>query len=163
MPNQSSEAPPCTRCGQHRDANVHIANLSQAPYANYHPYTNATKVVVTFTRQVADDTRDADLSYLQQEYKDVVDPVQRQKYMDDDAARLAAYNRGDWRMIGIRARATVQVQRPGYTTLYEMESPGLWGVEDDSAEDYLNQVFEDEKSILKHDIEAIMSAPLEWK
>lgn len=163
MPNQPGEAPPCTRCGQHRDANVHIAYLSQTPYANGHAYTDATKVIVTFTRQMADDPHYDDLSYLQQDYKEVADPVERQKYKDLDALRLAAYNRGEWHMIGIRARAVVQVQRPGYTTLYEMESPGLWGIEDDSGEDYLSQVFEDEKSILKHDIEAIMSAPLEWK
>jgi hypothetical protein len=65
-------------------------------------------------------------------------------------------------MIGIRAKATIEIRRPGHVTLYEMTSPGLWGIENDSDEAYLTEVFQDEKNTLKHDIEAIMSGPIEW-
>lgn len=109
------------------------------------------KVTITYVRETIPD-EDADVSYLE--------PGGRGPGMsaeDDaaDAARLAAFKRGDWYMLGVRARAKVEISRPGYTTCYEITSPGLWNVESDSGEDYLAEIFKDECAILRADIDAL--------
>lgn len=63
---------------------------------------------VKFTIETLDDS-DPDTSYLSQDYLDVPDAAERQKYLAQDAARLAAYKRGDWHYIGVRARATITI------------------------------------------------------
>ena len=113
---------------------------------------NKPKVTVTFTRQVIDDDSYPDLSYLEQDYKDVVDEAEREKYKAQDAERLAAYNRGEWHMIGIRAKAIVWVERVNYRTIYELESPDLWGIESDSGEEHLRDTFDNECDMLREDI-----------
>ena len=117
-----------------------------------------TKVTVTFSREEIDPTHDDDTSYLEQGYADVKDPAERQRYLDSDAERLAAYRRGDWHFIGIRAKATVWVQHNNCRTYYELESAGLYGIESDSSEEYLQEVFRDECYILLADIRAFGSA-----
>lgn len=106
------------------------------------------KVTVTFSRQEIDDC-DPDLSYLEP-----------QTWMGEEdktanAVRLAAYQRDEWHMIGIRAKATICVQRLGCSTSYELTSPGLWGVESDSDESYLQSVYEEQCSVLQSDITAM--------
>ncbi len=113
---------------------------------------NKPKVTVTFERQVIDDDSYPDLSYLEQDYKDVVDEAEREKYKAQNAERLAAYNRGEWHMIGIRAKATVWVERVNYRTSYELESPGIWGIESDSGEEYFRETFSGECDMLREDI-----------
>lgn len=114
------------------------------------------KVTVTFKREEADDG-DADLSYLTQDYKD--EPAElRAEYRARDEQRRISYNRGNWHMIGIRAVATIWVDRGNYKTQYTMESAGLWGIESDSDEKYLQDVFMDECLQLRADIEAIGQA-----
>ena len=109
-----------------------------------------SKVTVTFKREIADDDS-PDLSYLEQDC-----------FNDTDAkegfARKEAYYKGDWHMIGIRAVATLWIERDGYRTNYEISSPGLWGIESDSDPAYLESVFRDECEILKADIEALKDA-----
>ncbi len=113
---------------------------------------NKPKVTVTFERQVIDDDSYPDLSYLEQDYKDVVDEAEREKYKAQNAERLAAYNRGEWHMIGIRAVAIVWVERVNYRTSYEITSPGIWGIESDSGEEYLRDTFDNECDVLREDI-----------
>lgn len=118
----------------------------------------ATKCTVSFSREVSEDT-DGDASYLEQDYDDVVDPIERQKYKNYDAARLKALALGDWYFIGLRARATIVITRDtGYSTVYELTSAGLWGIESDSGEDYLQSVYEEECATLRADIEAMANA-----
>lgn len=122
----------------------------------------ATKVLVTFTKQVCDDI-DADLSYLtdKNRYKNV-SAKEAAKCRAEDKARLAAFNRGEWHMLGIRAVAKIEIHRPGYIVHYELESPGLWGIESDSEERYFDEVFREECETLKRDIQAIVAGPITW-
>lgn len=78
-----------------------------------------------------------------------------------DADRIAAWNRGEWGFIGIRARAIVAVVRNGSGTYYTLDSAGLWGIEDDSGEAYLAEVFQEERDALEADLKALaqMGAP----
>jgi|SRR5579859_7238643 len=114
-------------------------------------------VTVRFTREEYPD-HDPDISYLQQDYADVPDALERAQYVAQDAARLAAFRNGDWYMLGIRAKATIIIRRPGYSTHYELTSPGLWGIESDSDEGYLREIFADECKTLQEDIEAMGAA-----
>ena len=115
-----------------------------------------TKVTVTFTREVCEDNDTPDLSWLDQTDKEMGEGFEA-----NAAERKRAYARGDWHMIGIRAKAAIEIHRPGYTTTYELTSPGLWGIESDSSEDYLTQVFNEECATLRDDIAAMRS--LEFK
>lgn len=115
------------------------------------------KVTVTFKRQDMDDDS-PDLSHLEQAYDDVADPSERAGYRRADLARLTAYYQGHWHMIGIRAVATIWVQRDNYRTNYEITSPGLYGIESDSEESYLQSVYKEECSVLQSDIAAMGAA-----
>ena len=108
---------------------------------------NNVKVTVVFTRQEYEDN-DSDVSYLEQDC------------FDNEAGRerLAAFKRGAWHMIGIRAVATVHVTRGQMTTSYTLESPGLWGIESDSEDSYLQSVFKEECNQLQADIQALQHA-----
>jgi hypothetical protein len=79
-------------------------------------------------------------------------------YKEQDQARLDAFRSGDWTFIGIQAVAHIEIVRNGTATLYTLSSPGLWAIESDSSEDYLNEVFEDECNALKADIAAFGNA-----
>jgi hypothetical protein len=122
---------------------------------------NTTKVKVTFSREVLEDC-DGDTSYLTQDYAEVEDVVEREKYKAQDAARLAT--RGtDWHFIAIRAKALIRIDhytgdqlRVSY--FHELTSNGLYGIESDSGESYFAEVFEDECAQLRADIEAMKQA-----
>ena len=117
---------------------------------------NDAKVTVTFKREECVD-ESPDLSYLEQDYGD--SPVaEREMYRAQDTERLKAYHNGDWHVLGIRAVAMIVVSRPGYSTHYELTSPGLWGVESDSGEDCLQEAFQNECDTLRADIEAMRTA-----
>lgn len=63
--------------------------------------------------------------------------------------RWEAHERGEWSFVGIRAQATIHVPIGGNSfCTYMLTSAGLWGVESDSGEEYLNEVFEEEKASL---------------
>lgn len=104
------------------------------------------KVTVTFKREETDDSSDADLSYLDGER--CTNDAERA----EDAERKAAFYRGEWYVIRIRAVTTIWIERPGYRTCYLLESPGLW-----------REVDEQECEILRKDIEAIRSTTVEYK
>ena len=75
---------------------------------------------------------DADASYLEQEGMGFED-------------RLAAYRQGEFGFVGVRAVAQIVVG----DVLQEISSPGLWGIEDDSGDDYFRSVFEEELETLR--------------
>lgn len=124
--------------------------------------SSTPKVTVTFSREELDDC-DGDTSHLTQDYAEVADPAEREKYKTEDAKRLAAYRKGDWHFVGIRAKALIRVdtytgERLSYTVFHELTSPGLYGIESDSSEDYFKEVFADECAQLRSDIEAMQHA-----
>src|ERR1700678_2213090 len=99
----------------------------------------ASKAQVTIVREVLDD-ESPDTSYLEQ---------------DDWEDRLAEYRRGDFSFVGVRAKAKIRVPHGKDWILSEMTSPGLWGIESDSGEDYLQEVFEEEKATLLEMLESL--------
>lgn len=111
-----------------------------------------SKVTITFTREDCENDN-PDLSWLEQK-----DAEMGEGFEADAEKRLLAYQCGDWRMIGIRAKATIWVERSNYRTSYEVQSGGLWGIESDSGEEYLNEVFAEECATLRADIEAMKTA-----
>ena len=66
-----------------------------------------------------------------------------------NAERLAAYRAGEWRCIGIRARAAFLIGLGRAAMIQTIESPGLWGIESDSDPDYLDEVFAEEARTLR--------------
>ena len=82
-------------------------------------------------RIVPDDCPDA--SYLEQEgFED----------------RLQQYRHGGFDYVGVRATVEVPIPYGKDRILVKIESPGLWGIESDSGEDYLQSVFQEETDIL---------------
>lgn len=118
------------------------------------------KCTVTFRREIADDDSPADLSYLEDTVANYegCTPAETELYVSQDKERIAAYHRGDWHMIGVRAVATVWISREGYKTNYELESAGCWGIESDSGDEYIESGYQGEVAQLRADIEAIASA-----
>src|SRR5947207_1836146 len=87
---------------------------------------------VTIMREIVED-ENPDASYLEQ---------------DDWEERLAQYRAGDFHFVGVRAVAEIQVPYGPDFIVTKLESPGLWGIERDSGEDYFEEVFQEEKSTL---------------
>jgi hypothetical protein len=79
--------------------------------------------------------------------------------------RLRGFQGGDWHFIGVRAKAVIEVVQAGTAVAYELLSPGLWGIESDSDEEYIKSVFEDECEILRNDLAMIGEhfKPKNWK
>jgi hypothetical protein len=78
---------------------------------------------------------------------------------DEAKARMRAWEAGEWNYVGVQARATIFVPIGGNSfSTYELLSPGLWSIESDSGEEYLNSVFEDEKASLLADLRKIGEA-----
>jgi hypothetical protein len=62
----------------------------------------------------------------------------------DDEARLADYDADGWHMIGIKAAATFLIPLNGHHVIQIVETPGLWNIESDSDDAYLDAVYADE-------------------
>ncbi|MBN1588075.1 MAG: hypothetical protein JW888_01010 [Pirellulales bacterium] len=58
--------------------------------------------------------------------------------------RLQQYRRGDFDYVGVRAAVQLPIPYGADRILVKIESPGLWGVESDSDENYLDSVFREE-------------------
>lgn len=72
-------------------------------------------------------------------------------YRAEDEARLKAWLNDEWYFVGIRARATIKVPYGGNPHSWitsELFSPGLWGIESDSSEEYFAEVYRDERALL---------------
>lgn len=72
-------------------------------------------------------------------------------YREHDDARLKAWRNDEWHFLGIRAKATIKIPHgtnPECWITSELLSPGLWGIESDSDDAYLQQVYHDEREIL---------------
>jgi len=85
-----------------------------------------------FDRQLVPDVC-PDASYLEQEgFED----------------RLEQYRQGAFDLIGVRAIVQLPIPFGKDRILARIESPGLWGIESDSGEDYFDSVFQEESNIL---------------
>ena len=85
-----------------------------------------------FDRQIVPDDC-PDSSYLEQEgFED----------------RQEQYRQGEFEFVGVRAAVELPIPFGKDRILTRIESPGLWGIESDSGEDYLESVFQEESNIL---------------
>jgi len=58
------------------------------------------------------------------------------EYREQDQERLDAFNRGDWRMVGVRAEVEITIAG----TVQTIRTPGVWAVESDSGQSYFNDL-----------------------
>jgi hypothetical protein len=74
-------------------------------------------------------------------------------YLEQDGFedRLKQYHNREFGYIGVRAVAQISVNG----TIQHISSAGLWGIEDDSDQNYLNEVGDEEKSELRSHLRAI--------
>ena len=106
------------------------------------PYCYASEIRYV---DVEDDS--PDLSYLTQDYNEVGDEEERQRYLVQDRARLASYGRSWW-MIGIQAKVCIYIPLGSRTIAQTIASPCLWGIESDSDEAHFDDAFAQEKETL---------------
>lgn len=85
---------------------------------------------------------DADTSYLDQ---------------DEFETRREEYREGSFSFVGVRACAAIlfETEQGGWIHGPTVTTPGLWGIEDDSGEDYLREVGADEAAQLPEMLEAL--------
>src|SRR6202023_2691183 len=76
------------------------------------------------------------------------------KYVRQDFARMESLNNGQWGFIGIHARADVQLADNG-GLLQTLHSGGLWGIESDSDESYLESIQAEELATLRGELQAV--------
>jgi hypothetical protein len=67
---------------------------------------------------------------------------------EQDYKRMEAYNAGEWHMCGVRASVVLSIPHGDSFITQKITSPGLWGIESDSGEDYFNEVFAEESDTL---------------
>ena len=73
-------------------------------------------------------------------------------WIEEDHNRLARYGT-HWWMIGIRARIKLEIPMGDHWINHTVETPGLWGIESDSGEDYFEEVFCNECQVLERMLE----------
>ena len=79
-------------------------------------------------------------------------------YLEQDGFedRMRAYRRGDFGFIGVRAAIDLDIPtKQGGIIGQRITTPGLWGIEDDSDEDYLREVYEEECAQLVEMLETL--------
>lgn len=76
-------------------------------------------------------------------------------YLEQDGweKRLAAYQRGAFGYIGIRAKAEISID----DTLQTVHSGGLWGIEDDNDRDHLEEIEHEQTRELYDQLVALLS------
>lgn len=84
-------------------------------------------------------------------------------YRAEDQARLDAWHKSEWRFVGIRVRAEIDIVCNGTGTAHTLYSAGCWGIESDSGEEYLASVVEDEMNALIADLRALGAGPFTWR
>jgi hypothetical protein len=83
-------------------------------------------------------------------------------YFEQDEARLNAWRNDEWRFIGVRAKATLKIPygaNPECWITSEVLSPGLWGIESDSDDEYFQQIYQEERTILIDILDGLKSLP----
>ncbi len=87
--------------------------------------------------------KDFDMAVVPEQYPDT-------SYLEQEGweERLAEYRRGDFDFVGVRAVVELRIPYGQDFILHTVESPGLWGIESDSGDDYFRLVFTEESDIL---------------
>ena len=101
-------------------------------------------------------TRNAEIEIdMIETYDQIANPLdylfQDPDYREQDDARLSSWHNDEWHFVGIRARATIKIPygiNPECWISAELLSPGLWGIESDSGDDYFRQVYQEERDVL---------------
>ncbi len=99
--------------------------------------------LISIDREIIQD-EDPDFSYLEQDYKDCTES-EAILYKAQAKKRLDALMNGQWTFIGIQAKAEIRINGIFQT----ISSGGLWGIEDDSGEEYFQEIYEEQKEELK--------------
>jgi hypothetical protein len=94
---------------------------------------------ITITREIAPD-ENPDASYLEQ---------------TNFEERRAEYDAGYFDFVGVRAVAEIEVPYGQGWIVTTIESPGLWGIDPDSGEDYFAEVFDQERETLVEMLKAL--------
>ena len=81
------------------------------------------------------------------------DPDPEVSYLDQDEFedRRAAFHRGEFGFVGVRVEADVIIQG----TVQTLVSPGLWGIESDSGDEYIESVAVEEYGELRKVLTAV--------
>lgn len=88
-------------------------------------------------------------------YKGSTDEEMRQ-YCQQDYQRMKGLNDGDWNFIGIKAYAEITIPINGDSRLcQEITSGGLWGIESDSEDSYLDEIGKEQLSELRDQLHAL--------
>jgi nitrogen fixation/metabolism regulation signal transduction histidine kinase len=117
----------------------------------------AQEVTIQFMRCQAPDSS-PDISHLEQDYADVTDLQEREKYLAQDRERLAAYHREEWNMRGLWVEARVMVPiGQGSFTMHTIKSAGAWGVESDCGDEHEKELWDEEEQELRRQL-AVMGA-----
>ena len=106
--------------------------------------TSQNTVIVISREIVPDEHHDA--SYLEQEGFE---------------ERLAAYRRGAFGFVGVRAVAEIRRPHGAGWIISKMRSPGLWSIEADSSESYFNEVYAEEVETLEDMLSSLRSFDVE--
>lgn len=83
------------------------------------------------------------------------------KYVRQDYERIESLNRGDWCFLGISAEAEIgigdfaQYPKKYNCTVQHIHSAGLWGIESDSDDSYLEEIESEQLSELKSELKSL--------
>src|ERR1700730_9929683 len=105
------------------------------------------------------DTKKPDGCYIQ-----LVRVVEPDEYLDAswlEGMRLAAYRNGEFELVHIAAEARCFIVSNGVGVYVNMRSGGIGGVESDSGEDYLNELYDEQVAELKKMIAAFANPTYE--
>ena len=116
-------------------------------------------------------TRNAEIEIdMIEAYDQIASPLdylfQDPDYREQDEARLASWRNDEWHFVGIRARATIKIPygiNPECWITSELLSPGLWGIESDSGQDYFQEVYQEERDILTGMLTSLKTYELDTK
>ena len=101
--------------------------------------------------------QDPDLSWLEQE---CFNDYQEGSTLPDGGLgwgmkRIEAYNRDEWFMVGLQATARIHFTTNGVSHYQDFTTPGLWGIESESGEDYFREIGGEELFTLRQDLMAL--------
>ena len=89
------------------------------------------------------------------------DPCPDTSYLQQEGyeERLRQAEDGIFSFIGVRASCTVYIGigHKGHTIVHRIDSPGIWNVESDSNDSHIQELFENERSILLAMLDAMGS------
>ena len=87
-----------------------------------------------------------------------VTPARFAELYAEAQSRMDAFEAGDWGYVGVRARALCFLVRNNTGTYFNLDSPGIWGVESDAGR-YLQELYAEQIDELK-DMLAAMQNPV---